>query len=222
MADDVTRSDLPGDQTVGRTNSPGNGHRTNDSLRAAVLERVLAAVERMAYTADEQSLRQALDAESDDAVLAALGLMSAKHVLTMDTDPANGDPLAAAWKRGEQAKRDILASQGELLDAERVATRLKMTPAEVEQRRQDGLLLALPLDSGSYGFPAWQFTDGGLLPGLVEALEVLPAPGPWSRLQFFIYGDPYFGGRTPLELLRAGETEPVRRLAAAYDELVAS
>jgi hypothetical protein len=35
-------------------------------------------------------------------------------------------------------------------------------------------------------------------------------------------GDPYLKGQTPLELIRRGEIEPVRRLAEAYDELVAT
>ena len=83
-------------------------------------------------------------------------------------------------------------------------------------------MLALPLADGTLGFPAWQFADDGLLPGLEEVLRVLPAPGPWSRLRFLVSGDPYFEGRTPLELLQQGDIEPVRPLAAAYDELVAT
>src|SRR3954451_14685366 len=132
------------------------------------------------------------------------------------------DPLAAAPRRGEQAKRDSLATQGDLLTAAEVAGRLSLSLADVEQRRQDGLLLALPLDDGTLGFTAWQFTDDGLLPGLEAVLRVLPTHDPWSRVLFFKNGDPYLEGQTPLELLRRGEIEPVRRLAAAYDELVAT
>jgi hypothetical protein len=71
-------------------------------------------------------------------------------------------------------------------------------------------------------YPAWQFANNGLLPGLEDVLRVLPAPGAWSRVLFLQGGDPYLNGQTPLELIRRGEIEPVRRLAAAYDELVAT
>jgi hypothetical protein len=71
-------------------------------------------------------------------------------------------------------------------------------------------------------FPSWQFTDHGLLPGLEDVLRSLTAPGPWSRVLFLQSGDPYLDGQTPLELIHRGEIESVRRLAAAYDELVAT
>jgi hypothetical protein len=93
---------------------------------------------------------------------------------------------------------------------------------DVDKRRQRGLLLALPLDTGTWKLPAWQFTDDGLLPGLEEVLDSLTATGPRSRVTFLQSGDPYFDGQTPLELIRRGEIEIVRRLAAAYDELIAT
>lgn len=130
---------------------------------------------------------------------------------------ADEDPLAAARIRGEQAKRDILAMQGDLLDAAGVAARLGIDPAEVEQRRRDGLLLALPLEGGTLGYPAWQFADNGMLPGLEVALRDLGVQGAWTRAAFFLSGDIRLDWRTPLEMLLRGEVEAVRR-AAAYGE----
>jgi hypothetical protein len=132
------------------------------------------------------------------------------------------DPLAAARTRGEQAKREMLGAQGVLLDASEVALRLGLTVRAVEARRERGLLLALPLDNGAWAFPSWQLADRDILPGLEDVLRSLTAAGPWSRLQFFLSGDPYLDGETPLALIRAGEIEKVRRLASAYDELVAT
>jgi hypothetical protein len=128
------------------------------------------------------------------------------------------DPLAAARQRGEQMKRDILATQGDLLDANEVAARLGLTPAEVEQRRCDGLLMAIPTEKGPFGFPAWQFTDDGLLPGLEDVLRVLDVDGEWTRAAFFLSGDIRLDWRTPLEMLLRGEIEAVRNAAAAYGE----
>ena len=142
--------------------------------------------------------------------------------LALADSPIPSDPLAVARARGEQMQRDILASQGEMLDAEQVASRLGIGPAEVEQQRQDGLLLGLPLEGDQVGFPAWQFTDAELLPGLEDALRDLNVHGPWSRVAFFLSGDLRLNGRTPLEALLLGEVDAVRGAAAAYGEQLAS
>ena len=194
-------------------------HVGDRTTRAAFLERAIEAVDRIAQTVDDNGLREALDADSDAAVLSALGL-TGNGIPSVSTGAA--DPLAAARARGEQAKRDILAEQGDMLTASEVATRLGCGMDDVERRRLQGLLVALPVDAAKWGFPAWQFTRDGLLPGLEEVLQSLPEPGPWSRVMFLQSGDPYLNGQTPLELIRRGDIETVRRLAAAYDELVAT
>jgi hypothetical protein len=136
--------------------------------------------------------------------------------------PQSANPLAAARQRGEQAKRDILALQGDMLNSAEVATRLGLDGEEVERRRQDGLLLALPTEANKYGFPVWQFRDGGVLSGLEDVLGHMSVRSPWMRAQFFLTGDLRLNGRTPLEMLLRGEVDAVRRAAAAYGEQLAS
>jgi hypothetical protein len=188
------------------------------SIRTAFLERAVGVLERIAAAVEAPVLRAALEADADSAILAALGLDANGAA----NAPNARDPLAAAKRRGEQAKRDILAAQGPLFDGSVVAARLGVSRDEVESRRAAGSLLALPFDDGTFGFPSWQFTATGLLPGLEDVLRMLSAPDPWSRVLFFRSADPYLDDQTPLELIERGEIEPVRRLAAAYDELVAS
>ncbi|MGE3271154.1 MAG: hypothetical protein AB7P40_20555 [Chloroflexota bacterium] len=131
-------------------------------------------------------------------------------------------PLAAALARGEQMQRDILATQGELLSADEVAARLQIEPAEVERRGQEGMLLGLALESGETGFPSWQFTDDGLLPGLESVLRRLSVRNSWMRAAFFLSGDLRLDGRTPLEALLHGDIDAVSAAGAAYGEQVAS
>jgi hypothetical protein len=137
------------------------------------------------------------------------------HLLTSEL-------FAAARARGEQAKHEILAEQGDMLTAAEVAIRLGYTATAVERRRQDGLLLALPLEAGDLGFPAWQFTDRGLLPGLEDVLQSMSVRSPWMRAQFFLTGDLRLDGETPLGMLRRGNVDAVRRAGAAYGEQLAS
>lgn len=148
------------------------------------------------------------------------------------TDPArdhapvpaspSDDPLAPARARGERAKRDLLAAQGEMLDTAAVAARLGLTARVVEARRKRGLLLALPLDDGTWGFPTWQFADHDLLPGLEDVFRNMSVGSPWMRAAFFLSGDLRLDGRTPLSVLLSGEIDAVRDAGAAYGEQIAS
>lgn len=130
------------------------------------------------------------------------------------------DPLAAARARGEQAKRDLLAVQGEMLTDSEVSARLGYDVDGVGALRRQGLLIALPDEEGHYGFPAWQFTDRGLLPGLQDVLANLGAESPWTQAAFFFSGDIRLDWRTPLEVLLRGDIDAVRRAAAAFGEQV--
>lgn len=187
------------------------------STRSELLVRAVAAIDRISQDLDEDALQAVSDLGTDRAFLEALSRLAAP-LSALLVDP---DPLAAAKARGERAKRDILAAQGELLDAHAVALRLGIDVAEVDRRCAAGMLLALPTESGDDGFPSWQFADGGLLPGLDEVLRNLTATGPWSRVLFLLGRDPFLDGQSPLDYLHRGEIGPVKRLAAAYDHLVA-
>ena len=126
------------------------------------------------------------------------------------------DPLGPARARGERAKREILAAQGEMLDTAGVAARLGLTIRAVKARRQRGLLLALPLDDGTWAFPAWQFAGDDLLPGLDGVLVALGVDGPWTRVAFFLSNDIRLDGQTPLAVLLDGRIDAARNAAAAY------
>ena len=165
-----------------------------------------------------RTLRVDLTEDAVNAVAAAIH----QFLTPPAVSPAQDDPLMAARQRGEQGKRDILASQGDILSPPEVANRLAVDLEEVEQRGQDGLLLALPLDSGELGFPTWQFTEAGLLPGLEVVFQNMTVRSPWMRAQFFLTGDLRLDGRTPLEMLLRGEVDAVRRAGAAYGEQLAS
>jgi hypothetical protein len=192
-----------------------NGHLGDPSTRAEFLERAIEAVDRIAQSVDDRDLRKALNDDTDREVLAALGLTQTG---TPSKYAAATDPLAAARARGEQAKRDLLAVQGDLLSTADVATRLGCDLADVEARRRRGLLIALPDVHGSRGFPAWQFKDDGLLPGLEDVLGSIGVRSPWSQAAFFFSGDIRLDWRTPLEMLLRGEIEAVTRAASAYGE----
>lgn len=146
----------------------------------------------------------------------------------LDDQPKNGrhtapqDALAAALRRGARARQSILAAQGALLLTDEVATRLGLSRDDVRSRQMRGRLLALPMQDGTLGFPSWQFAERGLLPGLEAVLRNIGVDDPWMQAAYFVSGERLLAGQTPLDVLRRGDVEAVRKAAAAYGEPFAS
>jgi hypothetical protein len=69
-------------------------------------------------------------------------------------------------------------------------------------------LLALP-KGGDRVFPAFQFKDGDIVPGLSEVLAALETDSPFVALSFLLSRSPDFGGLTAIEALQAGDREAV-------------
>ena len=69
-----------------------------------------------------------------------------------------------------------------------------------------------------YRYPVWQLTESGVLPGLDKVLVVLASHDEWMQTAFFVSANPRLGGRTPIEMLKAGELESVLDAAEAYGE----
>lgn len=186
---------------------------SSDPVRTAFLARALNALARLTPEIGDDVLGDAAGAESDYGVLvralaapSALGAMSA------------GDPLMRARLRGLVVREEILRREGGTLTADEVATHLGLSRQAVDKRRRAGKLLGLSVGRRGYAYPAWQLGREGVLPGLEAALTSLKVYDPWMRAAFFLSGDPRLNGATPLEELRRGNIEAVRRAASAYGE----
>ena len=79
-------------------------------------------------------------------------------------------------------------------------------------------LLALPKGSEDRLFPAFQFKEGEVLPGIREVLEVLPTDSPFVALSFLLSRSPLFRNKTALEALKAGMVKEVVSEAGSYLE----
>jgi hypothetical protein len=131
--------------------------------------------------------------------------------------------LAAAVARGVLAREELKAAEGGSLSAEETRTALGGISKEaVLKRYRKGRLLGWrEARQNAVRFPAWQFVDEKPLPGLEEVLAVLnrsPSLDDWARILFFLNRRSSVGVERPLDLLRRGEIEPVKRAAAAYVE----
>jgi hypothetical protein len=84
----------------------------------------------------------------------------------------------------------------------------------VEERRKAGTIIAVKAGDG-HGYPACQFGPNGMVPGLSEALAVMPMRADWMRLEWLLVADDALDGLSPLESLRVGCVEEVIDIARA-------
>jgi biotin operon repressor len=128
------------------------------------------------------------------------------------------DPLVKARLRGLAVRQELLQREGGTLSAEQVAGHLGLSRQAVDKRRRAGKLIGLNIGRRGYAYPAWQLGRQGTLPGLEAALSELTIRDPWMQAAFFLSGDPRLDGATPLDELRRGNVDAVRRAAGGYGE----
>ena len=165
----------------------------------------------------EAAIKDALNAPSEfDTILHALEQPEVAAAVR------NQDPLAMARLRGIEAKRRMLADEGGVLSVERVGGLLTMSRQAVEKRRKAGRLIGVSLGRRGFGYPAWQFSERGTLPGLETVLDALKPHDAWTKLVFFTSANTVIDGKRPLDVLRSGDIEKVLAAARTYGEQGAS
>lgn len=124
----------------------------------------------------------------------------------------NGAALARAFDRAEERKVNLL-QRADMLNGEQLAAELGLSRATVDNRRQEGKLLALEFGAKrGFRFPQWQrdlVEERDIRASFEAVLNRLACVAPWSRYRFFVQSSAELGGRTPAEALRAGEGEAV-------------
>ena len=179
--------------------------------RATFLARALNGLADVLPALGTRTLDDAAHAPSDYQAL--LEAVNSPEVAT--AWQAN-DPLAAARQRAVELKRHLLESEGGAMTVAEVARRLGISKQAVDKRRRGHKLLALETSRG-FLYPAWQFTDDGVLPGLEQVLATLLA-APWTQASWFLTGDTRLADARPLDALRRGDLRQVLRAAAGYGE----
>lgn len=181
------------------------------SLREAFRRRAVGAVERMAREASPESLAEAMAAATDTGTVArALAEQAATDALQ------RLEPLAGAIARGAEIRAELAEAAGGMLSADEAGKALGLSRQAVDKRRTTGRLLAVRV-RGDWHYPAAQFHDGEVLPGIDAAIAAMPEASPWSVLDFLLAPEDALDGRAPLAALRAGDLAPVRRLLAARE-----
>lgn len=184
-----------------------------EPLRAAILARSIHALAEVTERLDSNEIQRIPASGSEQATL----------VSTLSQPSAVGyfsaaDPLTPARLRGLEARDALLAAEGGVLRAEVIGARLHISRQAVDKRRKAGKLLAVDIGRRGYFYPAWQITDEGALPGLEDIVALLSEHPALAKLRFFLSGNHRLGGERPLDRLRRGDVEAVRRAARTFGE----
>ena len=130
--------------------------------------------------------------------------------------------VVAALERGAKLKLELLAMEGGQLTGAAVAARLGISRQGVDKRRRANRLVGLTTGRRGISYPAWQFTETGVLRGLDQVLAELGDDSAWTHQLFMLRPNTRLDGETPLAVLRLGALDRVLRAAEAYGEHGAS
>lgn len=175
--------------------------------------RALKAVAELDRDLPKEVLDEAISASNDYLVL--LHALSSPVAIE---EAVEVDPLAQARLRGVERQINLLKNGGGAYTAEKVGEILNISRQAVDKRRREGKLIGLTLGRRGYAYPAWQFENGKILKQLESVLEVLQKHDPWMQMAFFLNKNARLQEITPLEAIRCGRIEEVRRAAESYGE----
>lgn len=116
--------------------------------------------------------------------------------------------LQRARLRGLDRIAELRKAAEPVLETGQVCKLLGVSRETIRKKVDRKQLLALP-KGGDRVFPAVQFNEGDVLPGLAEVLATLNTESPFVVLSFLLSKSAAFGGKAAYELLRAGELESV-------------
>jgi hypothetical protein len=194
--------------------------RVMEAARGGAVEQIALARamrrmrEGLGYLPPETLVETASESE-DRAVF--LTLLSAG---AMDEFVEGMDELARSRVEGLVYRRELLERAGGALRVSEVAGLLGLSRDAVDKRRKAGRLVAVELGRHGMHYPAFQFTEEGVLEGLERILKALEPEDGWVALQFFLEEEELLGGKTPVEALESGEVEAAAKVAEVYGEQV--
>jgi hypothetical protein len=180
-----------------------------EGVRGVVLTRSLEAIIKCVEAADSQKLQEIASSPTNYEVLL--------RQLTGCLDVLRGeDSLADARLRGLKMKEDLLKRAGGAMNADQVGKLLNLTRQAVDKRRKARKLVAIEFGKRGYLYPGFQFDEPVI--DLVEQIldRIDSRIEDWSLLAFFLNGNAYLNGASPVEAMRQGKEEEVLRAAQAY------
>ena len=125
------------------------------------------------------------------------------------------EQLSKARLRGLKRMAELRKAAEPVLETGEVCALLGMSRETIRKKVDRKQILALP-KGGDRVFPAFQFKEGDVLPGMAEVLQALESDSPFLALSFLLSRNADLNGRTALDLLQRGDVEPVLAEARTF------
>ncbi len=116
--------------------------------------------------------------------------------------------LHAARLRGLSRMAELRKAAEPVLETGEVCQLLGVSPVTIRKKVDRHQLLALP-KGGDRVFPAFQFKNGDVLPGIAEVLVALDTPSAFTALSFLLSKSPDWDNQTAIKMLEGGQVDRV-------------
>lgn len=180
------------------------GEGNAPTLRGALRLRMRRAVDRLVDRMPPVAMLEAVAAPTDFETL--IVMIQEGAVLP---PPVPESPLAGAMALAAVHKQELLARIGPMLPVSEVQNLLGISRQAVDKRRERGSLLGVRLGH-SWFYPKLQFdmaNDARVYPALGKVLKIHEGHSAWVVFDALLANDPAFGGRTMLDVVRAGQDD---------------
>ena len=183
-----------------------------ESPARQVLERGRKTLERIVQSAGKRNLAP-LQASANEATFLIEAARLAVESLGLSADKTE-QRLHKARLRGLTRLAELRKAAEPSLETAAVCELLGVSRETVRKKVERKQILALPKGESDRVFPAFQFQDGAVAPGVREVLEHLNTDSPFVALSFFLSRSPSFGNKSVIDALKAGMLDEV--LAEAH------
>ncbi len=116
--------------------------------------------------------------------------------------------LHEARLRGLERMAQLRKAAEPVLETGEVCALLGVSRETIRKKVDRKQLLALP-KGGDRVFPAFQFRDGDVLPGIAQVLSALNTDSPFVALSFLLSKNPDWNAKSACELLQSGNVAAV-------------
>lgn len=171
-----------------------------------MLERGTKTLQRLLAKAGSKRVRPLQTSMNEVGFLMAAARLAIEELGTSaDVDEKN---LYEARLRGLERMSELRKAAEPVLETGEVCSLLGVSRETIRKKVDRKQLLALP-KGGDRVFPAFQFRDGEVMPGIAEVLSSLETESSFVALSFLLSKNPEWHGKSACELLQAGKVETV-------------
>ena len=180
--------------------------RTLEAPVQQMLDRGTKTLRRLLATAGPNGVGPLQTTTNEVGFLMAAARLAVEE-LGVSADVTERD-LHKARLRGLERMAQLRKAAEPVLATGEVCALLGLSRETIRKKVDRKQLLALP-KGGDRVFPAFQFQEGDVLPGIAEVLSSLDTDSPFVALSFLLSKNPEWNGKSACELLHSGNVEPV-------------